>query len=135
MDIKTNELKIDSYSSTQRSGFAINHIDGIKITHIPTGIEAISEDERSQHKNRMVAIALLKTKLRDHKDNNKKASELLLESATPFDLACLKVKQMEDELEEISNLLEYPDKWDTMAYPTLLDAIKESLPLIPARIR
>ncbi len=128
MIIQPTDLRIDRYSSTVRSGFSVRPIDGIRITHIPTGVIVTSEGERSAHKNRIVAMSLLRTKLYEHEQQSKKASELLLESATPFDRACVKVKELEEQLQEISNILQYPNQWDTMAYPTLLDAIKEIYP-------
>jgi peptide chain release factor 1 len=66
--IKINpaELKIDTYRASGAGGQHVNKTDSaIRITHLPSGIAVACQNERSQHKNRSRAMALLQSKLLD----------------------------------------------------------------------
>ena len=76
IDIRPEDLRFDYFRSSGPGGQNVNRTDSaVRVTHIPSGISVASQQEKSQHKNKAIAIRILRARLLETKQQEEAAKQ------------------------------------------------------------
>jgi peptide chain release factor 2 len=82
IDINEGDLKVDTYRASGAGGQHVNKTESaIRITHLPSGIIVACQTDRSQHRNRAMAMAMLKARLYEAELQKREAASAAVENA------------------------------------------------------
>lgn len=81
IEVDMGDVRVDTYRSSGAGGQHVNKTDSaIRMTHLPTGIVVACQQDRSQHRNRDMALQMLKARLYEHELQKKEAERLAMEA-------------------------------------------------------
>ena len=82
IEIRDADLKVDTYRSSGAGGQHVNKTESaIRITHIPSGIVVACQTDRSQHRNRAIAMEMLKARMYEQELQKREAAATAVENA------------------------------------------------------
>jgi peptide chain release factor 2 len=75
IEIRDEDLRVDTYRSSGKGGQHVNKTESaVRIIHLPTGIVVTCQNERSQQKNRLAAIRVLRARIYEQKQDEKRSA-------------------------------------------------------------